>query len=120
MRYRFGAYSFHRPLKREECVKNPFVKEDIGWDVSERPVIKGYIEHTETKFSMWALLVLFWLYDRTTCKQYTTEVRQEWHWMWRRFKAKLHWSAWLVARPRLRIRRYWDDDFQHEVSYDDF
>lgn len=61
--YKYGRYTFHRPLKRHFGVVNPFCEEEIGWDVTKTPVIEGYIDHYPLKFSPYALTILFLLFD---------------------------------------------------------
>ncbi len=61
--YAWDHYRFHRPLKREFCEANPFAKESLDWEVG--PIIEGYIEHSESKYSYLAVYALFLLYDRS-------------------------------------------------------
>jgi hypothetical protein len=91
-RIQFGRYTFHKPLKREYSVKNPFTPESMGWEVTDRPVISGYIKHSETSFGDFALLVLYLIYNR---KKFSEELREmsynfigSLRWKWRRFKQR--------------------------------
>jgi hypothetical protein len=83
-RIKYGRYYFHRPLKREVCVKNPFTKENMGWVVSDRPVISGYIDHNMSVFGRPALLILFYIYNREIyikCREeIIAQIRSEWRW----------------------------------------
>lgn len=64
-RIKFGEYTFHRPLKREYMEKNPFTKEEMGYDVSTTPIINGYIEHNKSRYATFARFVLYLIYNRT-------------------------------------------------------
>lgn len=93
-RITFGHYIFHRPLKREYGVKNPFTEESLGWQVSDTPVITGYIEHSPAWIGKYAIaLIMFGTPDfKLICKR----ILKEWKWYWqtrvdritRRFKRK--------------------------------
>ena len=119
-RIRFGRYTFHKPIKREERVKNPWTEDKMGWKVMDRPVIKGYIDHTASWFSEWALLILFRIYDREAYQEYWP-ARKSWiRWRWFRFKQRLNWRSLIMSKPKLIIREYYDDQFCHTVDDDDF
>lgn len=81
-RIAFDGYIFHRPLKREYGVKNPFTTEELGWQVSVNPVIDGYIEHNPTWFGKYAIaLIMFGTPDfKLICKR----ILKEWKWYWQR------------------------------------
>jgi hypothetical protein len=81
-RIAFGRYIFHRPLKREYGITNPFTKEELGWDVSGRPVINGYIEHRSTWVGPYAIaLIMIGTPDfKLICKR----ILKEWKWYWQR------------------------------------
>lgn len=91
-RIKFGRYFFHKPLKREQCINNPFTLEGLGWQVTQRPIIQGYIDHTSTVLGKPSILILFYLYDRKTYNRIKNEVfrqmRWEWTWIWRGFIKK--------------------------------
>ncbi|MGV8136515.1 MAG: single-stranded DNA-binding protein [Mangrovibacterium sp.] len=71
-RVRFGKYDcFHRPLNR----------------VTERPefsnpIIDGYIEHTRTQYSEFALFVLFLIYENGYLKRWYRETGNGWRLQW--------------------------------------
>lgn len=81
-------------MKRELCVKNPFTAEELGWQVSETPVINGYIEHRPTWIGKYAIaLIMIHTPDfKLICKR----ILKEWKWYWqmkydriaRKFKGK--------------------------------
>lgn len=85
-RIKFGPFTFHKPLKREECVGNPFTKEKLGWEVSERPVIEGYIEHDDHHLGVLAIYLLFMIYDRDTAKVF---INRELYWRKVRVKNRI-------------------------------
>ena len=62
-RYQYGPYIFHTPLKREFKVKNPWVADEMGWEVSNRPVMEGYVEHEKSRYTNLCLRLLLWRYD---------------------------------------------------------
>lgn len=117
-RIRFGRYTFHRPLKREHKVKNPWTEEEMGWKVMDRPVIKGYIDHTESWFSEWALLIIFRIYDRKVYHAYWPELKGRTRYRWSRFTQRLHWKSLIISKPKLMIRYYYDDQFSHAAEDD--
>jgi len=114
-RIQYGNFVFHKPLKRHECVHNPFAQEEIGWKVTDSPVIEGYIEHKDHWFGDYAMLILFWFYNRPI---FDALFKTKWYWKkvsirnW--FKRKTTWYGWLVERPRLHIRQYWDSEFTQD------
>lgn len=77
MKYQYGKYSFHRPLKRERCVVNPFTEESLGWKVSEAPVIEGYIDHSRTNWGYFSLFTLLLIYNRPALKKWLNKQYQE-------------------------------------------
>ena len=79
-RIAFGRYVFHRPLKREYGVKNPFTKEELGWDVLEKPVISGYIDHTSTWFGKYAIALI--MIHTPDFKLICSRILKEWKWYW--------------------------------------
>lgn len=89
-RIEFKGYVFHKPLKREYSVKNPFSGENMGWLVSDRPVIDGYIRHEHTWFAVYALMVIYLIYDRSkfldTVRGHLKTIRGRIGWRWFRFK----------------------------------
>jgi hypothetical protein len=110
-RIKFSTYIFHRPLKREERVRNPFTEEQMGWKVSDT-IIKGYIEHTSSWFGVWALLILFRLYNREAyCKELPVvldKVKYNLRWKWRRFKRIFTWSGFVLHKPQPFINHWFD------------
>ena len=62
-RIQFGRYVFHKPLKRELHIGNPFNKKNLGWEVSANPIIEGRIEHEEHWFGEYALLLILFFYS---------------------------------------------------------
>lgn len=113
-RIKFGKFIFHRPLKRHECVGNPFSPEELGWNVTDRPVIQGYIDHDNHWFGEYAMLLLFMIYNYPIFR-----VLFEKKWYWKKiiirnwFRKKLHWSGWILHRPSIFIRQYYNEDFTH-------
>jgi hypothetical protein len=91
-RIQFGKHIFHKPLKREKCVKNPFTDDSMGWLVSDRPVITGYVRHAETPFGIYALLALYLFYNRKQCKvefiNHVSTIIGRYKWKWHLFKMK--------------------------------
>lgn len=115
-RIKFGSYEFHRPLKRHECVQNPFTEEELGWKVSDRPVIKGYIDHESHWFGVYATMILFMLYDRPM-------FRNLWAHQVREYDMAIRYLIWrirrwplLISRPKISLRQYWDEDMRNEVD----
>lgn len=108
-RYKFGPYLFHKPLKSEEAFKNPFTKEELGWEVSERPVIAGYVEHQHSRYGQQALLILFLLYDRTEFR-HIIRYKQTYY----RFRIKgiiarcKKIESWLLYRPLPFVLHWFD------------
>ncbi len=74
-RYEYGQYIFHTPLKREFKKDNPWVAEEMGWEVSTRPVMEGYVEHDKSEYTDICLAILFLRYDT---KRY---MKREWQLM---------------------------------------
>lgn len=114
-RIKFGRYVFHKPLKREERIGNPFTKESLGWEVSDSPIIKGYIDHNRHWLGDYAIYILFVLYDRKAAKEYISEAL---HWRKVRLRNRLQyltsWSAWIMDKPSIRINYYYDDEFEND------
>lgn len=99
-RIQFGKFIFHKPVKKELKLKNPF--ENIaGLNISNE-VIQGYIDHTRTKHGKDALVILFLLYD--------------WKGFWARWYKSIgrgwyhHWS-W-IFKPRK-----WPNNIAHLIRY---
>jgi hypothetical protein len=114
-RYKLGSYHFHRPLKRHECVSNPFTKDELGWQVTDRQVIQGYIEHDKHKFGKVAVLLLFLRYNYPVFKSMLAD---EIRWKKSKFRwwlqEKKRWIGWLIVKPEIRIKDYYDENFAHE------
>ena len=62
-RYQYGPYLFHTPIKREFTEANPWVKDEMGWEVSTNPVIEGYMEKSPSRLTNLCLTILFLRYD---------------------------------------------------------
>lgn len=77
-RYKFGPYVFHSPMKREHCVENPFTQESLGWQVSDRPVIQGYVKHESTWFGKYATALL--MFGTPYFKPVVVTILKEWRW----------------------------------------
>lgn len=109
-RVKFGRYLFHQPLKRELCVRNPWTEKNMGWCVSDRPVVEGYIEHQSTWFGIWALLILFLIYDYPTHKKLRHERLHIWRWrvIWkvRKLKKFLTWDGIVMEKPLPFIKHF--------------
>jgi hypothetical protein len=105
-RIKFGKYTFHRPLKREQSVVNPFTTENMGWEVSKAPVIEGYITHDSTDLGFISLLILFFLYEReyfyVVKKDITRRLKWRIHWRFDAIKKKYHWRK-LFPRPKVAM-----------------
>lgn len=88
-RIKLGPYEFHKPLKREEAIRNPFTKEELGWEVSERPVIKGYIDHKNHWFGDTAIALLFLCMDfkmfRFFINCWWSDRKRNFKWTWRKY-----------------------------------
>lgn len=113
-RIKYGSFIFHKPLKRHECISNPFTEEEMGWKVTDSPVIQGYIEHSSHRFGDFAMLILFWFYNRAI---FDIVFPKKWYWKkvhvknW--FKNKTRWTGWILEKPRVYIRHYWDEEFNN-------
>lgn len=77
-RYQFGSYVFHRPLKREYGVENPWTKEGMGFEVSDRPVMQGYVEHKSTWIGRYALALI--MVGTPDFKLIVKRIVKEWRW----------------------------------------
>jgi hypothetical protein len=121
-RIKFGKYTFHKPLKREECVKNPFTEEEMGWKVTDQPVIKGYIEHTATWFGRYATLILYCLYDREMApacwRDVVFHLKLDANWKWTKLKKRFTWKGITIHKPTPYIG-HWFDAAGNPQSYDD-
>lgn len=65
-------------MKREYCVTNPFTSESLGWQVSDRPVINGYVEHKSTTFGKYALALI--MINTPDFKLIVKRIAKEWRW----------------------------------------
>lgn len=112
-RMKMGLYFFHQPLKREECARNPFTQDELGWQVSNRPVIEGYIEHKVTWLGRPSVLLLLFLYDRPTFnfvrKSMLWQIRLDWKWRWQDLKRRVY----PIYRPKIVI---WDLDDNNDPT----
>lgn len=86
-RLQFGRYIFHKPLRREIGVKNPFTKENMGWEVSANPVMEGYVRHKSTWFGGYALAMI--MINTPDFKLIVARILREWKWYWQRQIGKL-------------------------------
>jgi len=62
-RIKYGLYEFHSPAKREIQEENPWTHDNMGFIVSERPIIEGYIAHSPSKLTHICQAILFIRYD---------------------------------------------------------
>lgn len=117
-RIQFGRYVFHKPLKREEHIGNPFTKDSLGWEVTNNPVIEGYIDHEKHWFGGYAIFILLWFYNRSLAKSYFKDEFDWWigYQVKRKFRLLKTWNGWIIHKPKIQIRQYYDEQFQH---YDD-
>ena len=106
-RISYGKYIFHKPLKKEQHFGNPFTEESMGFKVTERPVIEGYIEHGFHKFGDTAVLILFFIYNRAMFKK-LFDLR--FHWKKVRTRNKIHnffrWQNFIFWKPNLKHTSY--------------
>jgi hypothetical protein len=86
-RIAFGRYVFHRPLKREYGVTNPFTKEELGWDISTTPVINGYIEHRAAWIGKYAIAMI--MIGTPDFKLICKRILKEWKWYWQRKRDRI-------------------------------
>lgn len=113
-RIKFGKFIFHKPLKKHECVGNPFREKNMGFVVTESPVIEGYIEHKNHWFGEYAMLILFALYNWAIFKPlFDRKIYWKKVW-WRNWIAnKKRWYGWVIEKPKIYIRSYYDPEFNH-------
>lgn len=109
-RVKFGGYIFHRPLKREYSVRNPWKEDVMGWEVSSRPVIEGYIKHRASWFGVWALLILFFIHDPSAFQRMKANEVDNIRWRMRcklyRWKKIFTWEWWVIEKPKPFIMHY--------------
>lgn len=111
----FGGYIFHKPLRREFQAKNPWTAEGMGWQVSTRPIIEGYIDHVRSRFSRWAMLILFLLYDRKNAKLFwRNEVN--WKQFIPRFIMEIKWKIEKWQWERRTKKNYIQTIYQEELE----
>lgn len=99
---KFGPYTFHKPIHRKYCAKNPFAKLD---GCKDAPLISGYIDHDYSAFGEVALLILFMRYRpaNIAVRGYLVKIIfKELRWSWIRLKKRFHWSRLLIAKPELK------------------
>jgi hypothetical protein len=75
-RKKFGRYVFHKPVKREYSVKNPFTPSE-NWGK-----IDGYVDHRYSRYSFLAVLILFLIYNRSAARKYFYEMGLGWRTYW--------------------------------------
>ena len=111
-RIAYGPYIFHRPKKREYAVDNPWTTDNMGWSVTERAVIRGYIEHQPTSFGLYALLILYWMYNRymfrDLLKSKLQSLRYRLKSRVRKFKKLFTWETVVLEKPQ-RFSLHWFD-----------
>lgn len=121
-RIKFGKYIFHRPLKREFGVVNPWVENEMGWVVSESPVIEGYIDHHATWFSPYMLLLLFYMYDRDAHTKQWNDLKMEIRWIYIRRRNYVRnlftWKNMVIEKPMPYINHWlsakgWNPEEEH-------
>ena len=103
-RRKFGKYIFHRPIKREEHLGNPFTKESLGWEVSTNPVIECYIEHEPHRYGMISILILFYIYNPLIAREI---FNKQLYWRKDRLKRRVHnllkWRTYVFWKPKIYI-----------------
>lgn len=104
-RYQLGRYVFHRPIKREYGVKNPWTVEGMGWEVSKRPVMQGYVEHRSTWFGRYALALI--MFGTPDFKLIVKRILKEWGWYWGRQISKV--KSLFKKRQRIVCYPYQND-----------
>lgn len=68
---KFGKYEFHQPYQRV------YNKPD-----NSIQIINGYIEHAQSKYSKFALNILFLIYDKGFIKRWYKETGNGWRFKW--------------------------------------
>lgn len=97
-RRQFGKYVFHKPEKREYCLKNPFVAS------KDTKFIEGYIDHHYAKYSFLAIYILFLLYDRKMFRKYYLQNVGVW---WRTYwYYPSNWLHTITHLLRYRMKSY--------------
>lgn len=99
-RIQFGKFTFHKPIKKEYKINNPFWK-DPELAVCNK-VIEGYIEHTRTKHGKDALVILFLLYD--------------WKGYWKRWYKAIG-RGWRCSKDWWLRPRTWPNNIAHILRY---
>ena len=111
--YRFGKYTFHRPLKSEWQFTNPFTKEELGWEVTEKPVIKGYIEHEHSNFGYNAMMILFLIYNRKEfMRRFANIIVDKKLRLKRKLSRLLNWQTYIFWKPVGRVQ------YEYEINDD--
>ena len=92
----FGKYTFHQPYQRS------YKKPD-----NSIQIIQGYIEHSKTKYSKFALTVLFLLYEKGYLKRYYKELigwRCAW-WLPQNWFNNIIYLIKYKGTPAMKIKR---------------
>lgn len=76
-RFLFGPYTFHRPISRKYGINPPAL-----WEVNDRQIIKGYVEHRSTWFGRYALALI--MFGTPDFKLIVKRILKEWRWYWER------------------------------------
>lgn len=110
-RIQFGKYTFHRPLKREYMVKNPFVHEVLGFELSPSKIIEGYIEHEESRFSHICLLLLYRIYNIEAYNKELIEFRWKFKYRvvvpWKiRINRFFTWEGIVLEKPHQFVKHW--------------
>lgn len=118
-RIQFGKYIFHRPLKREFCVKNPFTVEEMGFEVFTTPVIEGYIDHDESWFGPYAVLILYAIYNHEAFRKEWIEFKKIHYWRtiykFRKFKHFFTWDGFVLEKPHRFINHWMNANGEFET-----
>lgn len=70
-RVKFGKYTFHQPYERV------YIAPTIS-----NPIIEGYIDHTKSRFSLIASMVLFLIYEKGFLKRWYKYAGHGWRMYW--------------------------------------
>lgn len=119
-RIQFGRFVFHKPLKRHQCVENPFTLEEMGWEVTNRPIIEGYIEHEAHPLSEVSFLFLLWLYRMPSAER---EISKFFFWRWIHLRNKWvnfwHQKPFILWKPRFKEPKWMHADEKGQLFYEE-
>lgn len=114
---KFGLYYFHRPLKRELLIENPWTEEGMGFKVSNLPIIEGYVEHEHSWFGRYASVILYRFYDRNAYIREIKDLKDIWRWRFKRIIRRFYWKNWIIYRPQRFVKHWFDaSDRGHVVE----